>query len=206
MRNVSPALAWAALASLAIAAAAVGFRPLIENSPAPAASGAAPITGVWVAHVAPTSVCRGGDDPAGMPSAQRRTMSCLVNYARAVRGVAPVVLVAELRSSAAEKARLIVDCGRFAHDPCGGGADAVFRRAGYGRGFTRAAYSENIAIMSSAGASPRVILNAWLNSPHHRENLFRPDWREQGVALLRGVSVGDEHGVTVWVSQFGARS
>jgi len=206
MRDVSPALGWAVLASLAVAVAAVGFRPIAERLTMPAPSAAPPLAGAWVAYVAPTSICRGGDDFGGTPSAQRRTMSCLVNYARTERGLAPVVPVATLRRSAAQKARQIVDCGRFDHDPCGIGADLAFRRARYGRGSAGVAYSENIALMSSAGASPRVILNAWLDSREHRENLFRPDWREQGVALLRGVSVGGQDGVTVWISHFGTRS
>jgi uncharacterized protein YkwD len=133
-------------------------------------------------------------------------MTCLVNYARTERGLAPVVPAEALRSSASQKARQIVDCGRFDHDPCHIGADLAFRHSGYGRGFARVAYSENIAFMSSVAASPRVILNAWLNSPEHRENLFRPDWSEQGVALLPDATVGGREGVTIWVSQFGRRS
>jgi uncharacterized protein YkwD len=205
VRTVSPALAWAALASLGIAVAALAFPAVAERLTAPAPSTAPPLTGVWVAYVAPARVCRGGDDPAGAPSAQRRTMSCLVNYARAERGLTPVAPAAALRYSASQKARQIVDCGRFDHDPCHVGADLVFRRSGYGRGFASVAYSENIALMRSDGASPRVILNAWLNSPEHRENLFRPDWSEQGVALLPDATVGGRPGMTVWVSQFGRR-
>jgi uncharacterized protein YkwD len=206
VRDVSPALAWAALAALALAVAGVGLRPLAERLSAPPPSAAPPLNGVWVAYVAPENVCSGGDDVGGTASAQRRTMTCLVNYARTERGLAPVLPVRELGASAAGKARQIVECGRFDHDPCGVGAGAVFRRAGYARGFARAAYSENIAVMSAGGSSPRFILNAWLNSRDHRENLFRPDWREQGVALLRDVTVGSRQGVTVWISHFGARS
>jgi uncharacterized protein YkwD len=206
VRTISPALGWAALVSLGLAVAALALPTVAERLTTPAPSGAPTLTGVWVAYVAPTRVCRGGDDAAGAPSAQRRTMSCLVNYARTERGLAPVVPAGALRSSASEKARQIVDCGRFDHDPCHLGADLVFQRAGYGRGFARVAYSENIALMSSDAASPRVILNAWLNSPEHRENLFRPDWSEQGVALLPDATVGGREGVTVWVSQFGRRS
>ena len=206
MRTVSPALGWADLVSLAVAVTAVAVQPLAERLTTPAPAGAPPLTGIWVAYVAPARVCRGGDDPSGDRSAQRHAMSCLVNYARAARGLAPVVPAGELVSSAAEKARQIVVCGGFDHDPCHVGADLVFRRSGYGRGFAGVADGENIALMSSESASPRVILNAWLNSPEHRENLFRADWTEEGVALLDEATVGDQEGVTVWVSHFGRRS
>ena len=59
--------------------------------------------------------------------------------------------------------------------------------------------------MTAAAATPRAILNAWLNSTRHRQNLFRSDWREQGAAVLMDVDVGEASGVTVWVSQFGVR-
>ena len=206
VRTVSPALGWVALVSLGLAVAALVLPSVAERLTAAAPSAAPAPTGVWTAYVAPARVCRGGDDPVAAPSAQRRTMSCLVNYARAERGLAPVLPAAALRSSASQKARQILDCGRFDHDPCHVGADLVFRRSGYGRGFAHVAYSENIALMSSDGASPRVILNAWLNSPEHRENLFRPDWEEQGVALLPDATLGRREGVTVWVSHFGRRS
>jgi len=204
--TISPALGWAALASLGLAVVALALTAAAERLTAPVPSVAPPLTGVWVAYVAPASVCRGGDDPAAAASAQRRTMSCLVNHARTERGLAAVVPAAALRSSASQKARQILDCGRFDHDPCRVGADLVFHRSGYGRGLARVAYSENIALMNSEAASPRVVLNAWLNSPEHRENLFRPDWSEQGVALLPDATVGGRESVTVWVSHFGRRS
>jgi uncharacterized protein YkwD len=204
VRTLSPALGWAALVSLSLAVAAFALPSVAERLATPSPAGAPPLTGIWVAYVAPARVCRGGDDPSSDRSAQRRTMSCLVNYARAARGLAPVVPAGDLGSSAAQKARQIVLCG-FDHDPCHVGADLVFRRSGYGRGFAGVAYGENIALMSSASASPRVILNAWLNSPEHRENLFRADWTEEGVALLDEATVGGQEGVTVWVSHFGRR-
>jgi uncharacterized protein YkwD len=206
VRTVSPALAWAALAALALAVMAVALRPLADRLSTPTPPAATPLlTGSWLSYVAPEDVCPGGDDPAAPPAAQRRTMSCLVNYARTARGLVPVWPRTLLKTSAALKAEQIVRCRRFDHDPCGTGADGVFHTVRYGSGFAYSAYSENIALSSSEAASPRAILNAWLKSPHHRDNLFRPEWREQGVALLRDVSVGEQTSITVWVSQFGLR-
>jgi hypothetical protein len=33
-------------------------------------------------------------------------------------------------------------------------------------------------------------LGGWLNSPHHRENLFRPEWRFQGIAVEKIAKFG----------------
>lgn len=123
-------------------------------------------------------------------------MLCLVNYARARRGLSPVAPARPLESASALKAREIVHCHRLEHDPCGEGA---LQAAGYG------ATGENIAYVSANAASPRYVLNGWLNSKDHRESLFRPDWTEQGAALVVGATVDGHRDVNVWVSQFGYR-
>jgi uncharacterized protein YkwD len=46
-------------------------------------------------------------------------------------------------------------------------------------------------------------LLGWLDSPEHRANLFKPEWTDQGIAL---VYVPDFRGVAnsrIWVSHFG---
>jgi uncharacterized protein YkwD len=59
--------------------------------------------------------------------------------------------------------------------------------------------------------SPRVAIDRWLNSDGHRENLFRPEWRTTGVALLpHATAHWDKNDTTirdgiVWVNQFGDR-
>ena len=37
--------------------------------------------------------------------------------------------------------------------------------------------------------SPRVAVDQWLNSPGHRTNLFRRQWRVVGIALRRSADV-----------------
>ena len=198
----------AALVSLALVAG-FGFLPRL-GAPDAAPSLVGPevpvVSGPWLAYVAPASTCPGGDDPKASPDAQQGTMLCLVNYARARKGLAPLATAVPLSTAAALKARQIADCGRFDHDPCGTGANAVFDVSGYKAGVTQWGTGENLAIASAAIASPRRILNGWLESEHHRENLFRTDWREQGVALLPGISLDGHPNVNVWVSDFGYRS
>ena len=200
-------LGFAALASLALL---VGLTLL----PRVGAPDAAPrllepelpdVSGPWAAYVAPDSACPGGDDWETPPLAQQRTMLCLVNWARARRGLRPLATAVPLATAAALKARQIAECGRFDHEPCGTGAGAVFDGSRYKRGAASWGTGENLAMASARIASPRHILNGWLESDPHRETLFREDWREQGVALLTGVALEGDPNVHVWVSDFGYR-
>jgi len=198
----------AALLSLALTAAGFGLVPRL-GAPDAAPSLAAPqvpsVDGPWVSYVAPVSVCPGGDDTTTTPAAQQGTMLCLVNYARAQRGLQPVATAVPLSTAAALKARQIAQCDRFDHDPCGTGSDVVFDLAKYKVGASRWGTGENLAMASVQIASPRHILNGWLESDGHRETLFRPDWREQGVALLPGVTLEGHLDINIWVSDFGFR-
>jgi uncharacterized protein YkwD len=45
-------------------------------------------------------------------------------------------------------------------------------------------------------------VDGWLNSPHHRENLFRPEWRFQGISVVRVDDFRGERDVAIWVSEF----
>lgn len=211
MREVSPRVAWTAVAALAVVAVAavLAFRELAEEVTEGGlvriVEGPPAVEGPWAASVAPASVCPGGDDAAAPAAEQARTMLCLVDFARRSRGLAPLAPAAPLFETAAAKAGDVVACGRFAHDPCGEGADAVFEEAGYGAGATQAGYGENLAVVSSNAATPRYVLNGWLESDPHRRNLFRAGWTEQGVALVAGTTVGGYRDVNLWVSHLGFR-
>jgi uncharacterized protein YkwD len=200
-------LGFAALASLAIT---IGLTLLprfgaVDAAPRLLSSTTPSVSGPWVSYVAPVSACPGGDDTAAPPAAQQRTMLCLVNYARAQRGLQPVATAVPLSTAAALKARQIAHCDRFDHDPCGTGSGTVFDLAQYKAGASSWGTGENLAMASVQIASPRHILNGWLESEGHRDTLFRPDWREQGVALLPGVTLEGHPEINIWVSDFGFR-
>ncbi len=163
------------------------------------------LEGRWLAYVAPTSVCAGGDDAAASVADQQRTMLCLVDYARKRRGLAPLALSSTLLASAALKSREITSCERFAHDPCGTGSQRVFELVGYGAGASSWGTGENLALVSANAATPRYVMNGWLNSDAHRDDLFQPQWREQGVAVLMHAHVDGHADVNVWTSHFGFR-
>jgi uncharacterized protein YkwD len=73
------------------------------------------------------------------------------------------------------------------------------------RGYPQVSWGENLALSPGPFAAARVAADGWLNSEHHRENLFNPDWTEQGVAIVTVPAFQGQRDVSIWVSQFGDR-
>ena len=116
------------------------------------------------------------------------------------RGLQPVATVDVLNRSSLAKATRIVRCLDFNHDACGEAPEADIRALGY-----RGAWGENLFISGGPYGAPRPSLDGWLNSPGHRENLFRPEWRTQGIAVEKVTKFGQDRNMTLWVNQFGDR-
>lgn len=152
----------------------------------------------WKAWLAPESTCPGGEQTDGPVAKQKQTLLCLLNYARAREALKPLRLSPLLSRSSAAKARAIVRCDEFAHEPCGQPANAAAEKAGY-----RGAFGENLYAAEGRWVAPRVAVDGWLNSPGHRENLFRPEWRTVGIGLLRGADFARFDDGVVWVNEFG---
>lgn len=154
----------------------------------------------WKAYLASESVCPGGERTDLPFSRQVATVACLVNFARKHRGLRELAVVPVLNGASFRKARAIARCETFAHDPCGQHWAAAARSVGY-----TGLVGENLYLASGPWGAPRVAVDAWLNSTTHRENLFRPEWREQGLAGLYMGKFGDYQDVTLWVSVLGGR-
>jgi len=153
----------------------------------------------WARYLAPEGVCR-GDGEAEAPQAERIwTMRCLLDWARRERGLPHLLLNPVLAHSASLKAAEIVRCDQFSHTPCGMPFEATFRSAGYAQGAT----GENLVWGERQARAPRLLMDSWLHSTAHRENLFRSQWREQGLALLHVEAFRDRGPAVVWVHQFG---
>ena len=154
----------------------------------------------WKAFLAEESVCPGGER-TDLPRAQQMaTVACLVNYARQRRGLQRLTIGPFLNGASFKKANAIVRCENFAHNPCGGDWASAVRSTGYGGSF-----GENLYLASGPWGAPRVAVDAWLNSAPHRVNLFRADWRKQGLAMLPNVTFAGYRNVVVWVSELGSR-
>jgi hypothetical protein len=152
----------------------------------------------WSDWLAPESACPHADE-LGLPSGRQvRSMLCLLNFARRRQGLAPLELSRLLSRTSGAKASEIVRCRQFAHEPCGQPAHQAALAAGY-----RGSFGENLYIAEGRLVTPRVAVDRWLNSPGHRENLFRPEWRTVGIARLAGVDLERFDNGVIWVNEFG---
>ena len=94
----------------------------------------------------------------------------LVNAERAKVGAPALKLAGDLQEEADIRAQEIVQL--FSHTrPDGSECFTVMRNRGNTCG-------ENVA---AGQASPAEVVNAWMNSPGHRENILNPAYRELGV-------------------------
>lgn len=157
----------------------------------------------WAAYLAPDGVCPKAGDSSRTVTEQQRTMVCLINYARRQKGLVAVKSNDKLAKATQLKAALIVRCGEFSHTPCRTAFADVFRESGYGEGATFASVGENLAYGEDEEGSPLATLSNWLHSPEHRQNLFTPKWRVQGLAMVRPDSFLNHEGISLWVSAFG---
>lgn len=151
----------------------------------------------WKAYLADEATCPGGERTDVPLAQQAETMVCLLDYARKRRGLGPLAPEAMLNASSVSKLEKIVRCRDFDHDACGIDGAQDIRAAGY-----TGAWGENLYIGGGEMGSPRVALDQWLNSDSHRENLFRPGWRSEGIAVQKLARFGHDRDMTLWVNQF----
>ena len=124
--------------------------------------------------------------PASLP-AMAASQLCLLNGVRADAGLPLLALDAKLSAAATAYAHDLVAGGYFSHTGRDGSTirtrlDAVGylpRDAGW-------AIGENLAWGTGPLATPGSIMQAWMNSPGHRENILNPDYREIGIGVSAG--------------------
>jgi uncharacterized protein YkwD len=154
----------------------------------------------WKRYLASEKQCPNGERTDLSFQAEATVMVCLVNYAREQRRLSPLTVVAFLNETSVEKAARIVRCTDFNHNACRIDAAEEVRAGGY-----TGAWGENLVIASGRIGAPRPALDSWLNSPHHRENLFDPHWKYMGLAVQHLDRFGADKDMWLWVNQFGDR-
>lgn len=134
--------------------------------------------------------------PAYFSSLTAQRIIALTNEARARVGIPPVQEHDLLRASAAMKAEEMGRLGYFAHtSPKGESPWEWFKRANYV--YTYA--GENLAMDFS---DAEEVVQAWMESLKHRENILNPKYRDIGIAVTTGTINGRT--VTLVVQHFGA--
>lgn len=119
------------------------------------------------------------------------------NQKRSEAGIPTVTLNAELSQAAAEKATDMFDHDYWAHNSPQGKTPWDFI---HGAGYVYVVAGENLA--KNFNDSDAVV-EAWMNSPSHRENLLRSQYKDVGFAIVNGRLGGEE--TTLVVQMFGTQ-
>jgi uncharacterized protein YkwD len=137
----------------------------------------------------------------------RRAVLCLLNQERDRAGL-PDLRPDEKLDRAAQRHNGRMDgTGCFDH-ACSGEGELGDRleRVGYlGGGLLRWAYGENIAWGIGGRATPRAIVDAWMNSPPHRANILNRSFRELGVGFDVGTPEKGHETGGIYTTDFGLR-
>jgi uncharacterized protein YkwD len=131
---------------------------------------------------------------------------CLMNAMRENEGVPRLREQTDLAKASVEHSQDMVDNKYFAHDSLDG-RDVVKRleQVAYIPKSGDWVVGENLAWGAGTLASPKALVNAWMNSPPHRENLLSGDFQEVGMGVVFGTPSKDaSDGVTV-TTDFGTR-
>lgn len=120
----------------------------------------------------------------------------LTNVQRAASGLSPLTENSKLDSAALAKGNDMLAKGYWAHfAPDGTSPWSFFASFGY-----RYRYAgENLARDFS---DPNSAVNAWMNSPTHRDNILNPKYKEVGIGVVEGSLAGAD--TTIIVQFFGA--
>lgn len=118
------------------------------------------------------------------------------NTRRNSQGLAPLTVNSTLAKAAAAKANHMFQNNYWAHIAPDGTTPWVFiSQAGY----QYAVAGENLA---RDFGDTQSMVEAWMNSPTHKENIVNPKYTEIGIAVVDGILEGTE--TTLVVQMFGA--
>jgi uncharacterized protein YkwD len=143
--------------------------------------------------------------PSASSEEQRTVVLELVNRERERHGAAPLTYNPLLEKSAQAYAEEMVRLNFFGHDPPSGETfKQRIQKTGYGdlsietcncRRYVTV-FGENLA---KNYPTPESVMNGWMNSPDHRDNILKPQFKELGVGI---VALGP--GGSMWVQHFGS--
>jgi len=131
-----------------------------------------------------------------------------LNATRAAHGLRPLVVSDELENAAVAHSRDLIRAGVFQHDSPDGTSFVQRLKHFYSpAGFSSWTAGENL-LFNTADIDADTAIQAWLDSPPHRENMLDPEWREVGIGSIHASTAsGTYGGEPTWVitMDFGAR-
>jgi len=132
----------------------------------------------------PSQACQGADRPAerSTPAQLRRSIRCLVNLERAVRGRSKLARDRSMQKASQKHAVVMVEEQCLAHS-CGDEPrlpDRV-RRSGYLDG----ADAWQVAESTGCGVTAQAMVKNWMADTYHRINILEKDFADIGVGVVQ---------------------
>jgi uncharacterized protein YkwD len=143
--------------------------------------------------VAGAATCSGADrSPAELgQSATIQTTLCLLNNERASRGLSKLRADSKLRRAADGHADDMVAKHYFDHDSKSGATFVTrIKRTGWTRSRRSWTVGENIGYGSGSYATPASMVQGWMKSTGHRENILARQFRMIGIGVANGAPMG----------------
>lgn len=134
--------------------------------------------------------------------------ACLVNAERSKRGLPKLKTNRRLVRAARRYAHTMVDNQFFDHvSPSGSTPLARIRATGYLTNANGWSIGENLAWGTGKLGTPANIVEAWMKSAGHRENILRRSFREfgMGVAIGAPVNLDNAEAGGTYATSFGSR-
>lgn len=120
----------------------------------------------------------------------------LTNEKRQENSQSPLVLNSQLSVAALNKANDMFSKNYWAHNAPDGTTPWVFIK---GSGYNYIYAGENLA---RGFTTPADVINAWMNSPEHRQNMLSPNYKDVGFAVETGSLSGED--TVLVVEMFGS--
>ena len=133
-----------------------------------------------------------------------RATLCLLNARRAEAGLRPLGSSRTLARAARAHSEDMGERHFFAHDTPDGMEPAErIVAAGYPR--AGVSVGENLAWGEETAGTPEEIVDGWMDSPGHRANILRPEFREIGIGLAYEPPQPVSGRAAVYTTNFGGR-
>ena len=129
---------------------------------------------------------------------------CLLNERRAAAGLGPLTANGSLTTTAERYAQYMVSDEHFAHQD-ESGRNVVWRvmRSDPSLADRWLVIGENLGWGTYAMATPRSMVEGWMESPTHRDNILYARYDEIGVGIVPGAPVPDRSNALTYTTVFG---